>query len=104
MTLLDIYHGEEGEARINRLLWRALEEHYPGAIDPKNPSLMADRLFRVVRNVYINMEYELDKEFGRRYAKLIEEKENLYHENRKLRGLPPIAYASPATEDPSPPG
>jgi hypothetical protein len=94
MGLIDIYHGEEGEERINQMIWGALKKHYPGAVDPNNPSLMAERLFRVIRSVYIEMEFSLDQQFDRLYQDLLQDRDTLTSENRQLKGLPPIAVAS----------
>lgn len=85
-----VYHGVKGEEEIARVIWKIMEKHYPGAVNPKNPSLMAQRLFAIARAMYDDIEIQLDREYERAFQKKRDEIENLEAEIRELKGLPPL--------------
>ena len=85
-----VYHGTKGEIEVARTIWRIMAKHYPGAVNPKDPSLMAQRLFTFARAMYDDIEIQLDREYDRSFQKKIDEIEKLEAEIRQLKGLPPL--------------
>lgn len=85
-----VYHGVAGEEEVARIIWRIMAKHYPGAVNPKNPSLMAQRLFGFARAMYDEIEIQLEREYEQSFQKRIDEIERLEAEIRELKGLPPL--------------
>lgn len=85
-----IHHGPEGEVKIDAIIWQIMDNHYPGAIDPKNPSLMAQRLFAISRSIYNDIEVRVEARYEQDYAEKRMEIDSLKAQIRELQGLPPL--------------
>lgn len=88
-----IHHGPEGEAEIEAIIWKIMKSWYPGAIDPKNPSLMAQRLFDISRSIYNDIEIRVNANTEQLFLDKDAEIDRLETEIRQLKGLPPLVQA-----------
>lgn len=85
-----IHHAPAAEQEISLVIWQIMRAHYPGAIDPLNPSLMAQRLFAISRSIYNDLEVRVEANTQELFAQCDRKIAELEAEIRQLKGLPPL--------------